>query len=218
MTLLALDTALSRCSTAVLKDDGTLTALSEELGRGHAERLADMVSEVMAEAGVGFADLKRIAVTVGPGSFTGLRVALSLARGFAVVWPAELVGVTTLAAIAEGARKTAGENPLAVALPARAGEVYAQLFDPDGAPVGEPEAIEAKTFAERLPASARLVGAAADRIAEIRPELEIVDRTPAPDIASVARLGLSALEGAPMPLYLKPPDAKPQTRFRIAHK
>ncbi|MEI2385657.1 tRNA (adenosine(37)-N6)-threonylcarbamoyltransferase complex dimerization subunit type 1 TsaB [Breoghania sp. JC706] len=219
MTLLALDTALSRCSAAVLRDDGSLAALSEDLGRGHAERLADMVREVMASAAVGFADLDRIAVTVGPGSFTGLRVGLSLARGFAVVWPVELVGVTTLAAIAEAAREKAGAHSLAVVLPARGGEVYAQLFAADGAPEGAPAAVVAEDFAASLPGDARLAGAAAPAIAQIRADLEIVDLSPAPDIAAVARLGLGASspDGPPMPLYLKPPDAKPQTRFRIAH-
>ncbi|PTW63021.1 tRNA threonylcarbamoyladenosine biosynthesis protein TsaB [Breoghania corrubedonensis] len=224
MTLLALDTALSRCSAAVLRDDGSLVMLSEELGRGHAERLAGMVQEVMAQAGVAFSDLSRIAVTVGPGSFTGLRVALSVARGFAVVWPVELVGVTTLAAIAQGVREAgmdagAQDRPLAVALPARGGEVYAQLFAAGGLPAGEPAAIAAETFAAALPADARLAGAGAEALAQFRPDLEIVDRAAAPDIAAVARLGLAAPspETPPVPLYLKPPDAKPQTRFRIAY-
>ncbi|WP_321500176.1 tRNA (adenosine(37)-N6)-threonylcarbamoyltransferase complex dimerization subunit type 1 TsaB [Breoghania sp.] len=218
MTLLALDTALGRCSAAVLKDDGMLCAVSEELGRGHAERLAGMVREAMGQAGAEFSDLDRIVVTVGPGSFTGLRVALSVARGFAVVVSLDLVGVTTLAAIADGAREAAGGHPIAIALPARGGEVYAQVFDATGAALGEPAALEAADFARDLAPGTRLGGAAADAIAGLRPDLEIIDRSAAPDIACVARLGLAAPvpDAPPAPLYLKPPDAKPQTRFRIA--
>ncbi|WP_321343547.1 tRNA (adenosine(37)-N6)-threonylcarbamoyltransferase complex dimerization subunit type 1 TsaB [Breoghania sp.] len=218
MTLLALDTALARCSAAVLKDDGALRAVSAELGRGHAEHLAGMVREAMEQAETDFSDLDRIVVTVGPGSFTGLRVALSVARGFAVVAPVDLVGVTTLAAIAEGAREMAEGHPIAVALPARGGEVYAQVFDEDGAPLGEPAALEAADFAKELAPDTRLAGAAAETIVGFRPDLRIIDRSAAPDIACVARLGLSAPvpDAPPAPLYLKPPDAKPQTRFRIA--
>lgn len=219
MTLLALDTALARCSAAVLCADGRLVARSEELGRGHAERLADMIAEAMAEAGADFSDLRRIAVTIGPGSFTGLRVALSVARGLALVQPVEFVGVTTLAAIAAmaSAADPAGTGMLAVALPARHDEIYAQMFAPDGTPVGEPQALAAQEFAWDLPADTRLAGAAAPRLADLRPDLRTIDTSAAPDITAVARLGQAAAasDEAPVPLYLRPPDAKPQTRFRI---
>lgn len=211
MNLLALDTALGRCSVAVWTTDAPEPVLrSRELSRGHAECLGDMIAETMTAAGLAFADLERIAVTVGPGSFTGLRVALSMARGFAVVLPVEVVGITTLAAIAEAVRKASADaGPLAVALSARGGEVYAQLFE-DGEAAGEPEAIEAADFAARLAPTTRLAGSGAARLAETRPELAIVDASSAPDIAAVARLGRAAVaDGPPVPLYLRAPDAKP---------
>lgn len=127
MRLLAIDTALEACSVAVLDGEGEdmrLTAASEVLGRGHAERLMGMIGEVMAEAGTAFTALDRIVVTTGPGSFTGLRVGLAAARGIALVVGAPAVGVTTLAALAEQARSqdaATGEHPLHVVLAAQGG-------------------------------------------------------------------------------------------------
>jgi tRNA threonylcarbamoyladenosine biosynthesis protein TsaB len=103
MRVLAIDTALANCAAAVL-DDGSASACfetcGEEIGRGHAEKLMDMIGTVMAESSTAFSDLDRVAVTVGPGSFTGLRVGLAVARGFGLVLEKPVVGVTTLAAIA----------------------------------------------------------------------------------------------------------------------
>ncbi len=224
MKILALDTANSRCSAAVLVDGGegnveTLFARNEELSRGHAERLMGMIEEVLAEAGLSLDAMDRIAVTRGPGSFTGLRVGMSVARGLGLVLDVPVIGITTLAAIAEGARD--GKRAVAVALAARNEEVYAQSFSADGTPQGDPSVVILEDFAKSLSEDTLLAGSAASRIAEQRQDLAdgaLSGDAAAANIAAVARLALRASEpdGPPTPLYLRPPDAKPQTRFKIA--
>jgi tRNA threonylcarbamoyl adenosine modification protein YeaZ len=220
MRLLAIDTALDACSVAVLDRSGDaerLTLLCEVLGRGHAERLMGMIGEVMAEASLPFAALDRIAVTAGPGSFTGLRVGLSAARGIALVVGAPAVGVGTLDALAEMARREAGEPcPVFAVLEAKGPEIYGQGFDADGMPLGEPVAMAAAGFARELPAGARLAGGGAAKLvaASGRSDFRILHEATWPDIASVARLGAAADPSArpPEPLYLRPPDAAPARR------
>lgn len=224
MIVLAIDTALSACSAAVLVEENgerRSCAQSEGLGRGHAERLMDMIAEVMAEAGVAFTDLDRIAVTVGPGSFTGLRVGLSVARGLALVLKIPVVGVTTLAAIAAGARRHApagkvGQAGLRVVLDARRDEVYTQAFDAGGVPVDEPRVARIADLVGRDPNDTLLAGSAARMLAEAAnlDESLIVSEAAWPEIEDVTTLGSLAEAGreAPVPLYLRPPDAKPQSR------
>ena len=101
MRLLAIDTALDACSVAVVSGP-RIVAETDVIGRGHAERLVAMIEAVMAKADCGFSDLDRIAVTVGPGSFTGIRVGLATARGLALAAGKPLVGVLTLDAMVQG--------------------------------------------------------------------------------------------------------------------
>lgn len=224
MKILALDTANNRCSAAVLVDGEdaggeTIIARSEEIGRGHAERLMGMIEEVLVEAGLPLDAMDRIAVTCGPGSFTGLRVGMSVARGLGLVLDVPVVGVTTLAAIAEGVRD--GKRAVAVALAARNEEVYAQSFAADGTPRGAPSVVLLTDFARDLSGDTVLAGSAAQHLAELLEDPAdgaVIGDTAAADIAAVARLARRAPEpvGPPTPLYLRPPDAKPQTRFKIA--
>ena len=122
----------------------------------------------MGEAGLAFADLDRIAVTVGPGSFTGLRVGIAAARGFGLVTGCELVGIGTLDVHAAEAQAIAPGRPVLVLLDARRDEVYGQLFDADGSPAGEAAVADAAVFARRLPADAVLAGSGAARVAALR--------------------------------------------------
>ncbi len=102
MRVLAIDTALAACSAAVLDLDrgGILAHASRLMERGHAEALMPMVAQVMSEAKLEFGELDRIAVTIGPGSFTGMRVGVAAARGIALAAAKPIVALTTLASFA----------------------------------------------------------------------------------------------------------------------
>ena len=144
MLILALDTALETCSAALLNGEQVLAARSETMARGHQERLAPLVAELMTEPGIGFDRLDRIGVTVGPGSFTGLRVGLAFAKGLGVALDVPVVGVGTLAAMGAGTSGFA-----AVAVDARRDQIYLQAFR-DGQPLGAPEALAAGDAARWL--------------------------------------------------------------------
>jgi tRNA threonylcarbamoyl adenosine modification protein YeaZ len=221
MNLLAIDTALEACSVGVAVDGGSPVLVSETIGRGHAERLFGMISAAMEEAGIGFAALDRIAVTVGPGSFTGIRVGIAAARGLALVTGCPVVGIGTLAVIAESARAAAGPVPVMAVLDARRDEVYAQAFAADGTPLSEPTAGPAPAVAARLGAGMVLAGSGAPLVAAALASPPAITHTAAaPDIAALVRLGLAAPPpaGPPRPLYLRPPDAKPQAAAAVARR
>lgn len=220
MLILAIDTALDACAAAVLDtESGSLIAReSQSMKRGHAEALMPLIARVMDQSDVGFAALDRIAVTTGPGSFTGLRVGLSAARGIALAAGKPVVGLTTLTAYAAAAVSETGQHPIISAIDARHDHVYFQvvagngdsLIRPRVAPVAE--ALEAARFGAPI-----LVGNAAAILAarwpSDAPEPVLVDPQPAPDIAWVAWLGAAVTpDTAPArPYYLRAPDAKPQT-------
>jgi tRNA threonylcarbamoyl adenosine modification protein YeaZ len=221
MKLLAIDTALEACSVAVLADGAGPVIVSEVIGRGHAERLFGMVEAAMRDAGLGFSDLDRIAVTIGPGSFTGLRVGIAAARGFALVTKCALAGVGTLAAHAFSARETAGPVSVLAVLDARRDEIYGQRFLADGTSDGEASAASADHFAARLQPGDCLAGSGADLVAaKAGRQVAIAHRLSAPDIRAVAALGRAATPDAapPRPLYLRPPDAKPQAAKAVARR
>lgn len=224
MRLLAIDTALANCSAAVLDDtDGVdrLVVASEEIGRGHAERLMDMIAEALAEAELGFAELDRLVVTVGPGSFTGVRVGLATARGLGLVLKKPVVGITTLAALAEDGRVANTDMPVAAVIDAKRGEIYGQVFKGDEA-LCPPVAEEVEAFVARLPDEVALIGSGAALVADAARAagrtVTILAEPVAPSAAAIARLGRQAPAPAnpPSPLYLRPPDAKPQAAGRIA--
>ena len=217
MRLIAIDTALDACSVAVVDGQRLLAGASEVIGRGHAERLVAMIEVVMAEAGCSFADLDRIVATVGPGSFTGIRVGLATARGLALAAGKPLVGILTLDAIARSAPAT-GRSVL-VALDARRGETYARAYAADGRPLTEPQVLTLAAAADlALKRGADLLGSAAALIAALAPGLGGVGDAAYPAIAAVAALGAVAAVGPipPKPLYLRAPDAKPQHAGVIA--
>lgn len=122
MKVLAIDTATEACSVALL-DGNDVTMRFIEVGRGHADEVLGMVDAVLRESGVGLRELDGIAASIGPGSFTGVRICVSVAQGLAFGAGLPVVGVTTLEALAAQARRAGGEAVLAC-LDARMGEVY----------------------------------------------------------------------------------------------
>lgn len=212
MLVMGLDTALKRCSVAILRGDRVLADESAGMERGHAERLAPMAAEALAKAGVAIGDLDRVGVVVGPGGFTGVRVALSFARGLGVGTGIPIVGVTSLAALAAGL----SDAPLvAPVIDARRGQVYAALYGAGGEPVLPPFVAEPeealKNIAEKAAGRAlTLTGSGAGLIGPL-PAGWVVDGEEGIDAKTVARLAGAAPmpEGPPAPLYLRAPDAKP---------
>jgi tRNA threonylcarbamoyl adenosine modification protein YeaZ len=221
MRLLAIDTSHEACSVGVSGGARSPVMASEVIGRGHAEKLMGMIETAMADAGLAFPDLDRIAVTVGPGSFTGLRVGIAAARGLALVSQTPVVGIGTLAALAEAARGKAGAVAVLAVMDARREEVYAQAFDADGTERSRPLVLSPAAAAVMLAEGMRLAGSGADLVrAAAGRTVPVVHRDSSPDIAAVLRLGLRAPAPAapPRPLYLRPPDAKPQASARVARQ
>lgn len=231
MNILALDTSMGACSAAVLLADGAtqrIVLCEESMARGHAEALMPMVAEVMTEAGLGFAALDLIAATLGPGSFTGVRIAIAAARGFALATGAHPWGTDSLTVMAKAALErgiAADGKPFAVAVDARGERLYFGLYDADGRKLAGPLLIDAGEAADLLPGElAAAVGNSAAHLAEAamvrghRLEAKLADLQP--NAAALAELALEAEETLPTlrPLYLRPPDAKPQAAAAVARR
>ncbi len=226
MRVLAIDTALEACSAAVLDTERAVMLASETrvMLRGHAEALMPLVAAAMAEANLEFAELDRIAVTTGPGSFTGLRVGISAARGIGLAAAKPVVGLTTLAALAAPYIAADDTTSVAAAIDARHDQVYLQIYGPGGRTVISARIAPLSEAARAAAASkARLVGSAARAIADAWPDLAgppLVDQRRYPDIDWVARLGAAATESraAPKPFYLRAPDAQPQDAAQLPRR
>ena len=209
MIVLAIDTTLAACQAAVLDGDTVLAVRSEPMQRGHQERLAPLVAEVMAAAGLGFDRLDRVGVTIGPGSFTGVRVGLAFAKGLALALDIPCIGIGTLEALAATA---GGAGRRAAVIDAKRGQVYLQLFDDTG-PVAAPEAFDLAIARARIDSFAGggtlvLVGTGAPLMSKaVEDSTAGVER---PDPLIVARLaGQAPAPHAPArPLYLRAPDAR----------
>jgi tRNA threonylcarbamoyladenosine biosynthesis protein TsaB len=224
MNILALDTSMGACSAAVLRDDGAarhLVVREALMARGHAEALMPMIAEVMAEAGLDFAALGLIAATVGPGSFTGVRIAIAAARGLALVTPAKLYGTDSLTVMARLALSTGvvRHEPLAVAVDARRGMLYLGLYNEEGRKLDGPLLLAPDDAATLLPSNLNsVVGSGAVLLAEARARRGRILKAELPELqpsaAALAEIALESGETVPMlrPLYLRPPDARPQAQ------
>ena len=218
--LLAIDTAIAQCAVAVLDGDGVATVLAEPMTRGHAERLPLMVREALVTANVAAAELARVAAVTGPGSFTGVRVGLSFARGLALASQADAVGVSSLEALAWSAEAPGDDEVVASVLDARRGEVYAQAFDPrTGKALCAPMIAPVDEAARRLADAAgarrlQLIGTGADLLSMHAEETGLNVRRAAPDAidpVNFARraIGLPPQPDGPRALYVRGPDATP---------
>jgi len=226
MRVLAIDTALEACSAAVLDTaSGKVTSESLSMVRGHAEALMPLIGRVMKEADTAFSALDRIAVTTGPGSFTGLRVGIAAARGIGLAATKPVVGLTTLAAYAAPHIAQDDKTAIAVAIDARHQHVYLQIFGQGGRTLIAPR-IASIADAVRTAANGpvRIVGTGATMLAVAWPAHELppvlVDESRAPDIVWVGRLAAAADESTsePKPLYLRAPDAQPQDAARLPRR
>ena len=213
MKILSLDTAMAACSVAVIDTAlaQPLASAFEPMERGHAEALAPMVERVMAEARTPFANLDRIAVTIGPGTFTGVRIGLAMARGLGMALGIPVIGIDTLRAVAANDEST---EKLLVVSAARNNEVYAALFDPARFRLAPPHINTAKDATAGLASRSRILGTAADAVmaASGRNDFVKSQALPFPDAARFAYLAAHLPDtGMPQPLYLRAPDAKPQS-------
>jgi len=228
MRVLALDTALDACAAAVLDTERRELVASEThtMARGHAEALMPLVARVMDAARMQFTEIDRVAVTVGPGSFTGVRVGIAAARGIALAAGKPAIGLTTLAAFTAPHVASGFTGTILPVIDARHGQVYMQVFGPSGRASIPPrlasvrEAIEA---ARSGGGEVLIAGSAADLVAAQWPADEPPPSTvasSAPEIGWVARLGAAAQadRALPKPLYLRPPDARPQDAARIPQR
>ncbi|UTW51797.1 tRNA (adenosine(37)-N6)-threonylcarbamoyltransferase complex dimerization subunit type 1 TsaB [bacterium SCSIO 12827] len=217
MKLLAFDTATTGCSAALFLDGRMAAHRAAAMARGQSEALMPMIAEVLAEGGCAYGNLDALAVTVGPGAFTGLRIGLSAARGLALALAVPCAGVTTLEAVAHAIPETvrAGGRVL-VALDSKRADLYVQMFDGDLAPLTEPAAMMADGLADLAAGGPLIVaGDAAARAIEALADAGIAagaaDVPGVPDAIMVGEIALArALPPAgqaPGPIYLRPPDA-----------
>lgn len=223
--ILAIDTSLGGVSVGLLLGGGHELAAAETvlMERGHAEALLPMVGRVIAALDGSFAALTRIAVAIGPGSFTGIRVGVSAARAFGLACGVPVVGVSTLAALAAPAIAAGFGPTIAAAVDAHHGHVYVQSFSSEGETRLAPAILPAAEAIRAVgPGPVRLVGSGAPMLAieawSAGIEADIDDAGAVPDIRYVARLGrlMDPARARPQPFYIKAPDAKPQTGGLLA--
>ena len=219
--LLAIDCAGAACSVALAAAGEIRAARSARLARGHAEILLPMIADTLAESGATYREIACFAVTVGPGSFTGIRTAIATARGLALALSRPLIGVTTLEAVARGARTASPEGAAdcLVALDTRRADLYAQRFASDGAARTRPLATMPEPLVASLGAGPLLL--AGDAAASIVPLLNarrisfygpvgegFADAATVAGIAAERWTSRLAGELPPVrPLYLRAPDA-----------
>ncbi len=225
MKILALDTATKSCSAALWRDGKVVAHRFRLMERGQAEGLAPMVAEVIGEAGEDIPGLDFIAVTIGPGAFTGLRIGLAAAAGYALAAGLPVLGATTLEVVAEGVGgEEADGRPLLVALDSKRHDIYIQVFSPLLKATGRPQAMMAGALNAMVGSGPVLVAGAAAGVACRALRDAGVNAEPSaaaglPDAfhlcAVAARMATESPPEPgtppPRPLYLRPPDAKPAT-------
>ncbi len=223
MCLLTIDTCANLCAAALSDAGRELGRCVRDIGTGHAEQLMDVIAQALEAAGAVYRDLTAIAVAVGPGSFTGIRVGVSAARGLALTLKIPSAGVGTLDAIGDETRQRFPGRPVLVAIDARRDELYIAAWGADGKLLSEPAVTalpDATALAMRLDDPV-LAGSAAPLVAQAAGrDFDVASTAATADIAAYARLAIRQgfSGGRPAPLYLRAPDAKPQAGFVLPHR
>ncbi len=213
--LLAFDTAQDVCSVALGRAPGTPpVVVGARMRRGHADALLGMIAEATARAGGSLSGVERIVCGVGPGSFTGVRVAIAAARGLALALDVPATGFSTLESLAAAARAEGATAPVLAAVASRGDTVYAQTFSAAGVPLSAPALLDAASAARRAGARAGLViGSGAPLLAPHLPAWRVVKQPRMGVAECLLELAMAAPDARwhemPVPLYLRPPDATP---------
>lgn len=215
-----MDVCTGFCSVAVVDETNTLAAKHEPMTRGHVERLAPMVTEVLDEAGLIPGDLDGIAVTTGPGSFTGARLGVSFARGLALATSIPAIGISVFEAIQSGQ-----SAETIVALPGKNGSLLLQRFTASGQSATEPADFDAASAHRILPGTGpfNVIGSATATLME---RLSSEDRARSHQCShievnavTIAQQGMTKLKNGmssnPAPLYVRAADAKPQVAVNL---
>jgi tRNA threonylcarbamoyladenosine biosynthesis protein TsaB len=220
--LLALETSDRLCA-ACLIDQATATVVTSktiDIGRGHAERMMGLISEVLGGAQTDYKALTGLAVCVGPGSFTGIRVGLATATGLSVALDLPVRGVTSLQALATAAISEARGRTVLALVDAHRGDVYVQMFSASGQPMDSARQIPLAE-AGRLAAAPNIVsvgsGVTVLKAAHADTAFATIEGIELANIDFVARASLNReMTVTAKPLYLRRPDAKPQEAYTIA--
>lgn len=227
MLILAIDTASIYCAVALVHHKSIIARIDERMNKGHAERLIGQITQIMTQTDITLDQVERIAVNIGPGSFTGVRVGVATARALALALEIPAVGVSALEALA--AQVTPHKNTasaITVVIEAGREMFYHQNFHNDLIPLGEPKLKTIENILDDLPQKTRLTGPAADIIEQhiknhkINEKI-VFEKIPceAADIVNYAYLAANKQpKNSPRPLYLRSADAKQQTNFALPRK
>lgn len=218
MRILSFDTSTSACSSALIEKGEVRQHSFEEMPRGQSEALMPLIKDQMAAEGWAFADLDLIAVTTGPGAFTGLRIGLAAARGLHLASSKPLIGISTFDVLAHGIAPDAIKGQLVAAIESKRADIFVQAFNPDKTPATDmlaatPEALDGLLAAGPL----TVIGDAGTRALEGLQQCGRDDITLAeprlPDAIALGELAINRWTPGdqpplPAPIYLRPPDAK----------
>ena len=223
MNLLAIDTAASLCAACVFDTEAGRELGREvlDLGKGHAEHLIGVIEAALASSGTGYADIGMIAVSVGPGSFTGVRVGVSAARGLALALKVPAVGVTTLEALAAEARFSFPDRDIMTVIDAGRGGLYVAVHGADGHEIAPAALLTVEQAVDQArETDPVLVGSGVAAVRASGRQGAEGSLAATADILAFARLAAErGLPGRPAtPLYLRAADAKPQADFALPRK
>lgn len=225
MIILAVDTAGPMCAACLYdgESDQSIASISKNIGRGHAEHLPYAIQNVLDDAKLSFENITHIAVTIGPGSFAGIRVGIAYCRTLALALDIPATGVSSLNAICFGVSQALNKDTLAL-LDARRGEVYLSALDASGATILEPQAMSYEDALLKISDKQFVVcGSGVEPVVKLSEDelsdLEIMHENAFPEIETVARLALNQIKDGITnelrPQYLRQADAKPNENFAL---